>query len=118
VADYVQLASNGLITNQQTLTSNPDLVRRMVGALLRGITDTIADPGAAYRLSLGHVDGLAADDPVQAQVLATSIELWKTDRLGYSDPKSWENMQAVLLDMGLLTQPLDLRQAYSNDYLP
>jgi NitT/TauT family transport system substrate-binding protein len=46
------------------------------------------------------------------------MELWKTSRLGYTDPKAWTNMQDILLKMSLLKQPLDLSKAYSNDYLP
>ena len=119
VADTVQLTGNGLITNETTVAGNPDLVRRMVAVLLHGISDTIADPQAAYQTSLGYVDSLAqADTAVQKQVLATTIELWKADRLGYSDPKAWENMQAVLLDMGLLTQSLDLSKAFTNKFVP
>jgi NitT/TauT family transport system substrate-binding protein len=118
VADYVQLASNGLITNEKTIAENPDLVQRMVTAFLRGLADTIADPESAYRISTKYVEGLAADDPVQPQVLATSIELWRTDRLGATDPAAWENMQAILLDMGLLTGPLDLSKAYTNEFVP
>ena len=119
VADYVQLASNGLITNDATAAGNPRLVRGMVGALLHGISDTIADPEAAYQISLGYVDTLAqANTAVQKQVLATSIELWKADRLGKSNPAAWENMQAVLLDMNLLTQKLDLSRVYTNEFLP
>jgi NitT/TauT family transport system substrate-binding protein len=119
VADYIQLASNGLITNEKTISENPDLVRRMVKAFLRGLADTIADPAAAYETSKIYVENLAQlDAVVQKQKLATSIEQWKADRLGYSQPKAWESMQAVLLDMGLLTQPLDLSKAFSNDFLP
>ncbi|KAF0109192.1 MAG: hypothetical protein FD146_236 [Anaerolineaceae bacterium] len=118
VADYVQLASNGLITNEKTIAENPDLVRRMVSAFLRGIADTLADPETAYQISTKYVEGLAADDDVQKQVLATSIELWKTDRLGATNPAAWENMQTVLLNMGLLTSPLDLSQAYTNEFIP
>jgi NitT/TauT family transport system substrate-binding protein len=119
VADTYNLAGNGLITNETTMAGEPDLVRRMVAALLHGISDTIADPQAAYQTSLGYVDNLAqADATVQKQVLATTIELWKADRLGYSDPKAWDNMQAVLLDMGLLSQPLDLSKAFTNEFVP
>jgi len=119
VADYVQLASNGLITNETTAAGNPDLVRGMVAALLHGLSDTIVDPQAAYQISMGYVENLAqADMAVQKQVLATSIGLWKAGRLGESDPAAWENMQTVLLDMGLLTQPLDWTQAFTNEFIP
>ena len=119
VADYVQLAANGLITNETTIAENPDLVRGMVRAVLHGIADTIADPDQAYEISKGYVENLAQlDEAVQKQVLARSIALWNTDRLGYSDPQAWKNMQTVLLDMGSLTQSLDLSQAYTNDFLP
>ena len=119
VADYVQLASNGLITDEKTAAGNPALVKGMVAALLHGLSDTIADPEAAYQISLSYVDTLAqADAGVQKQVLATSIDLWKAPRLGDSNPAAWDNMQTVLLDMGLLTQPLDLSKAFTNDFLP
>jgi NitT/TauT family transport system substrate-binding protein len=119
VADIIQLASNGLITNEKTISEKPDLVRRMVKAFLLGLADTIADPAAAYETSKVYVENLAQLDPVvQKQKLATSIELWKADRLGASQPKAWESMQTVLLDMGLLTQPLDLSKAFTNKYLP
>ena len=119
VADTIQLASNGLITNEKTISENPNLVRRMVRAFLHGLADTIADPAAAYQDSQAYVENLAQLDPVvQKQKLATSIELWKADRLGYSQPKAWESMQAVLLDMGLLTEPLDLSKAFTNEFLP
>jgi NitT/TauT family transport system substrate-binding protein len=119
VGDYIQLASNGLITNEKTISENPDLVRRMVKAFLHGLSDTIADPAAAYEASKAYVENLAQlDAAVQKQKLATSIELWKADQLGTSQPKSWESMQAVLLDMGLLTQPLDLSKAFTNEFLP
>ena len=119
VADYVQLASNGLITNEKTIAQNPALVRGMVKAFLRGLADTIADPAAAYTISKAYVENLAQLDPaLQKQKLTTVLALWKAARLGYSQPKAWESMQSVLLDMGLLTKSLDLSKAYTNDYLP
>ena len=118
VSDYVRLASNGLITNEATIQQNPDLVRRMVQATIKGIADAIANPGEAYKISLKYVEGLdQADETVQKEVLATSIGYWKADTLGLSDPAAWENMQNVLLEMGLLTQPLGLDKAYTNDFV-
>ncbi len=119
VGDYLQLVGNGLITNETVLKENPDLVRRMVKAMLEGISYTLAHPDEAYTISTHHVENLAkADTVVQKQVLATSMDLWKTSQLGYTDPKAWTNMQDILLKMGLLKAPLDMSKAYSNTYLP
>lgn len=119
VADYVQLASNGLITNEQTIAKDPDLVRRMTQAFLKGLADTIADPNAAYEISKKYVDNLAqADEKTQKEILMRSIALWKADRLGYSDPQAWQNMQDTLLKMGLLKQPMDINQAFTNQFVP
>lgn len=119
VKDYVHLVSNGLITNETTLAQHPDLVTKMNQVILKGIADTIANPDQAYQTCLNYVEGLAqADQAVQKQVLTTSIDLWKATTLGYSDPTAWQNTQQVLLDMGLLSQPLDINKAFSNAYLP
>lgn len=119
VADYLRLASNGMITNEQTIAEHPELVRAMVAASLRGLQDTLDDPEAAFEICKHFVEGLdQADQAVQRRVLAASIELWRADRLGYSDPQAWENMLQVLLAMGSLAQPIDITLAYSNDFLP
>ena len=117
VSDYVALAANGLLTNEQTITQDPELVRRFNRALLRGIQDAIDDPAAAYQISKKYVETLT-DDALESKVLAATIELWKADHLGYSSPAAWENMQTTLLDAGLLSAPLDLSQAYTNQFVP
>lgn len=119
VADYLSLVSNGLITNETVLDENPELVKAMVRAVIRGIQDTVANPDEAYEISKKYVENLAqADAAVQKEVLATSIELYQREPWGQSDSQAWQNMQDVLLDMGLITEDLDLGQAYTNDYLP
>jgi NitT/TauT family transport system substrate-binding protein len=118
VADYVQLASNGLVSNETTLQQQPELIQRMVDATLRGIQDTLDDPDGAYEICLKYVENLAqADQSVQRAVLRASIEFWRADQLGRVSPQAWENMQAVLLQMGQLTQPLDLERAYTNQFI-
>jgi NitT/TauT family transport system substrate-binding protein len=119
VSDYVQLASNGIITNEKTVAENPALVRNFIAAVLKGLQDTIDDPNAAYEISKGYVENLGQTDATtQKQILGTSIELWHAPVLGVSDPAAWENMQKVLLDMKLYTTTLDLTKAFSNEFLP
>ena len=119
VADYLQLVGNGLITNETTLKENPDLVRRMASATLKGMQDALDNPDEAYEISKKYVEGLDKSDPaVQKKVLALSMDLWKAPKLGVSDAKAWDNMQQLLLDMGLIKQAQELSKVYSNEFLP
>jgi NitT/TauT family transport system substrate-binding protein len=119
VSDYLSLVANGLITNEKTIQENPELVKTMVKATLQGIEYTMRHPDEAYTISKKYVENLAsADEKVEKEVLAQSIDLWQGEKLGYSDPTGWENMQQLLLEMKLISQPQDLEQAYTNEYLP
>ncbi len=118
VSDYLDLVSNGLITNQTTIDENPDLIRRMVRATLRGIQFTVEHPREAFQYCFKYVDGLEdADQDVQMQVLESSVALYQTNPYGYSHPEAWENMQAVLLEMGLMKSPINLEEAYTNEFI-
>lgn len=118
VADYANLASNGLVTSEAEIAEHPDVVAAMIRAMLRGLADTIADPDAAYEISLGYVETLAsADETLQKQVLAASIAMWQSDTPGLSDPAAWANTQDVLLMMGLLNEPLELDAVYTNAFI-
>ncbi len=119
VAEYVSLASNGLVTSEQTIAEDPALVGRMVRAMLRGLKYTLTYPDEAYDIAKDYVETLAqADEGVQRQVLRVSMDAWRADPLGRIDPQAWEHMQQVLLDMGMLSGPLDLAQAYDASFLP
>jgi NitT/TauT family transport system substrate-binding protein len=122
VSDYLSLVANGLITNEKTIAEKPDLVRAMVAATLKGIDYSISHPDEAFTICEKYVENLsglpAKDKEVQRQVLAASIDLWKADRMGFSDPQAWQNMHDLLLQMKLLTKPLDLSKAFSNNFLP
>lgn len=117
VGDFVSLAANGLLTNEDTLAKEPELIRGFARALAKGIQDTLANPDEAYTISKKFVVELK-DDAVEKQVLAATIDMWKTDQIGYSNPAAWETMQATLLDTGLLTTPVDLSKAYTNEFIP
>jgi NitT/TauT family transport system substrate-binding protein len=118
-ADTMELVANGIITNEKTLQENPALVSALVNATLKGIDYTLQHPEEAFEISKKYVENLAqADQEVQMQVLLSSAELWRAERLGYSDPVGWENMQRVLLQMGLLKSELDLNAAFDNRFIP
>lgn len=115
VADYIDLVSNGLVTNEETIADNPELVEGFVRAMLRGLADTLADPDEAYEISKKFVEGL---DDSRRDVLQASLDLWRADMLGLTEPAAWERTQAILVEMGLLDRPLDdLSASYSNEFV-
>jgi NitT/TauT family transport system substrate-binding protein len=117
VSDYLDLVSNGLITNEITIAENPDLVERFVSAILKGVQFAVENPEEAFQICFKFVEGLeGADQDVQFDVLKASMELYQTDPYGYSQPEAWENMQQILLQMGLMKKEIDLEEAYTNDF--
>lgn len=119
VADYEQLTANGIITNEATIKNEPDLIKKMARALALGIADTIANPDEAYTISKKYVENLADQDKnVQMQILNTSIEFWKADRIGYANPQAWQNMNDLLVKMKQIPQPVDINKAFTNEFIP
>lgn len=115
VADYIDLVANGIVSNETTVTQNPELVAAFVRATLRGLADTLEDPQGAYEISKQYVEGL---DDSRMPVLQASLEMWEAEQLGYTDPASWERTQEILLQAELLDAPVDdLSQAYTNRFV-
>jgi len=117
--DALKMIANGLVTSEKLIQENPDLVRKMVAATLKGIQDTANNPDEAYEISKKYVENLAQlDATVQKEILAASIDLWQTAQPGKTDPEGWKNMHQLLLNMGLLKQPVEFEKAFSNEMLP
>ncbi|MBN1888813.1 MAG: ABC transporter substrate-binding protein [Thermoflexales bacterium] len=119
IAGYANLVSNGIVTNEDTIAKRPELVKRFLRALARGIADTIAKPDEAFETCKKFVTGL--DDSgvatTQRQVMGASIEMWKSDRIGHSDSTNWQTTVDVLEEMGLLTGKVELDKVFTNRFV-
>ena len=114
--DYVPLVGNTLVTNEQTITGNRELAGSVTKAIQRAIEQVIKNPDEAFEISKKYVENLTdADAAIQKQVLAESIKLWQGTGNG-EESQPWENMQAVLLKLGLMKQPVELQEAYDDQF--
>jgi NitT/TauT family transport system substrate-binding protein len=126
VSDYMQLASNGLATNEKTLKDNPELVRKVVRATLKGIQDTIDNPTDAFDQSVKQVPGAGGDNrELQMRVLEETIKLMQPKEgdpaagqpLGWTDPDVWAATQDFLFDAKLITKKGDVNEMFTNQFI-
>jgi len=121
-SDYLELVANGLVTSEKMIEEHPDIVRGMVAATLQGVAYITKHPDEAFEICKKYVDTLgslsAEEQEVQRQVLETSIPMFAIEKNGATELQAWQNMQAVLLEMGLMSQSLPLEKAFTNDFLP
>ena len=114
VADYMNLTSNGLITNEETIQENPQLVRGMVRAFLRGLEYTVNHPDEAFEIAKKYVPEMGDD---QKAVLEEAIKFWTASELGKSDRATWEATQKIMKEMGLLTREVNVEEAFTNEFV-
>ncbi|MFN8500202.1 MAG: ABC transporter substrate-binding protein [Anaerolineae bacterium] len=118
VSDYINLVANGLVTNEKTIKDNPDLVKRMVRATLRGIRDSVYDTEGAFGAVVQAVPETAKAPDTQKAVLDATTAFWRGNNLGQSDPQAWETSARFMQDAGLIQKPVDPKTAYTNDFVP
>lgn len=118
VSDYIDLVSNGLVVGDKLAQSNPELVSKMARATLRGLQYTIDNPDEAFKIVRQVIPEMTDEDaPAQRQVLDASIELWRTDQPGTTNPQAWQNSVDFMKATGLLDNSVDIQSLFSNQYI-
>jgi len=118
VADYMNLVSNGIITNEKTIAEQPQLVAGLVRAVLRGLRYTVDHPEEAFEICLEYVPEAGGENrDTQLAVLQESIKFWQSDKLGYSDPSAWEMSQEFMLKAGLAETETVPDKMFTNDFI-
>jgi len=118
VADYANLVSNGLITNEQTIVEQPELAQGLAQAMLRGLRYTIEHPDEAFEICKKHVPEIAGDnEALQKAVLVESIKFWQGEQLGHSDRAAWEESQRFMRQIGLIDAEVDVETLYTNQFV-
>lgn len=116
---YTQLISNGIITNEETIRQDPEMVRGMVRAFLRGLQATIDDPDEAFAAAQRAIPEMDEETArLQRAVLDESIAFWQASRPGRTDPAAWQASVELLTRLGLLTAEVDPQSVYTNDFVP
>ena len=121
VADAVDLVGNCLVTNEKTIADEPDFVKAMAQAVVKSIQYAVENPEEAFEICKKHVENLNQLSPeeleIQRQVMLSSIAIWQTKPLEHAEQaRKWQNMQNLLLDLGLLNETINIEGAFSDAF--
>ena len=120
VDDYRQIPANGLLTNEATIASHPELVTSMVRAFLRGVRFTLDNPDEAFKTSLDFVPEAAKNEATNRAVFDASLALWQPgegQQLGISDGAIWSQTADFMARTGLINQPVDTSVIWTNRFV-
>jgi NitT/TauT family transport system substrate-binding protein len=118
VSSYIDLVSNGLVVGEILIREDPDLVRRMTRATLRGIQYAIDHPDEAFRITRETIPEMT-DEVARGQrkVLEAAIELWRSDTPGKSRRQAWVDSATFMQRSGLISQSIDVDKAFTNRFI-
>ncbi len=119
VSDYSKLVGIGLVTNEKTVAERPEIVQKVVTALIRGIEDTINNPDEALNISLQSLPEAGGQNLKTTQaVLNASVKLMVSPHLGYVDPADWAASEKFMKDAGFIKTDVDISKIFTNKFVP
>jgi NitT/TauT family transport system substrate-binding protein len=119
--DYgVTFPRDTVIVSEATAKERPKLVEGFLRASIHGWRDAIADPKAAVDIVMAAAPTL--DRRHQEEMLTGVIGLMeagpaKQDGLFWIDPAAVRKAEALLVDNGVISKPVDLAAAFDSHFL-
>ncbi|MBN1877560.1 MAG: ABC transporter substrate-binding protein [Anaerolineae bacterium] len=117
VADYADIMSAVIVTNDTMVTEHPAEVQAFVKAFLKGLEATLADPDAAFEASKIYIEGLEENAIAQRAVLETTLTYWRASELGKFQKQAWENSLTVMLNAGLVETAVPVEDLFTNAFV-
>jgi NitT/TauT family transport system substrate-binding protein len=119
LSDYgVDTYNTLIVTTEDMIANNPDVVERFLRATIQGHEDVIADPDKAAEVTLTYDPELVYEE--QFNRINAFLPLMKPagSQVGVIVPEVFDYNQQMLLDAGVLEAPLeDLSAAYDLSFL-
>jgi NitT/TauT family transport system substrate-binding protein len=113
----VSFYGNGIIATDATIATKPELVRRFVGATIRGMKDAFADPEAAGRIMNKYhptVDASVAKGETEAVRELAEVS---GRELGVIDPARIQETIDVVNSVFKLKSPVQASEVYAPGFV-
>jgi NitT/TauT family transport system substrate-binding protein len=120
--DHLRIPANGLITNDQTIRDNPELVSAMVAAMIRSIKYALDNPDEAFEITLKYVPEASGENrPINRAVFDASREYWRPAegaQFGESRLADWQTTSEFIQRINLVDVTVDADTLFTNEFLP
>lgn len=122
-ADY-DLPTLGLtyVTTPDLIEQDPDLIARFMRAALTGIEYARQHPAEAVEIVMIYA-GQQADPDHMRYMLETELAdavspVTEANGLGWQTEEQWQALQDMLLRYEAIAQPVEVNEAFTNEFLP
>ncbi len=116
--DYgVHFYADTIFATDDFIAAEPELVTRFLRATLKGWTYAVENPDAVGAMVLQY--NPEADVALETTKMNASLPLIHTgeDQIGWMRADVWQEMHDILLEQGLMDEPVDLDQVYTMEFL-
>jgi NitT/TauT family transport system substrate-binding protein len=120
--EFLTMPSNGLVTNEATLENDPELVRGMVAAALRGVEYTLANPDEAFAIALEYVPEAGGEnEAINRAIFDATLPYWQPvegTRPGATELEVWQRAAEFMQRIGLVENVPAAESLFTNEFLP
>ncbi len=107
-----------VITNEKMLKDSPDTVRKFMSAVSRGYDYAMQNPADTASILLKAAPELDKTLVTNSAKFMTNQYVDKGRQWGLQDLDIWTKFEQFLRTAGLTTTTVDVKAAFTNDYLP
>jgi NitT/TauT family transport system substrate-binding protein len=118
---YMTIPANGLVTSEQTIAENPELVARMVRALQKSIAYTVANPDEAFEISLRVIPEAGGENTAANRaVFDASLPYWTPQagmQPGATTEAAWQAAAELMARIGLVDVVVPAAELFTNEFV-
>jgi len=107
-----------LVASENTIETDPDLIRSFLSATEKGYRFAIENPGEAADIFLSDNSELDRDMIIASQAYLSKNYISYSEGWGVMKKDIWENFGSWMYGNDLLNRTLDVENAYTNEFLP
>lgn len=116
--DYgIDMYPNLIITSEDLIANNPQLIQRFINASLHGLEKVVEDPEHAAQLTHERDEAIELEEALEGFLQSVPLIRPTGSRLGAMQAEMWTLTDDIMLQQGLLNAPIAVDTAYTMQFV-